>query len=228
MEAQVADVVEEPGLLLKKHMSGNLMLHNLGWGMGMRYGQQKTVKRDLIYEFDFVKMRHPKEVKIANPNFTRPPSYVYGKQNDLFVFRLGAGFENQLFRKGEKSGVELRYHLSAGASNAVMKPVYLLILPGAFAVQPIPTKYNPEEHFNEDIFGLADFSYGLDELGFRPGGYTKAGFIFEWGDFEEDIRTVEVGATLDVYAGRLPLMAFIQNKSTFVSFYIAMSFGKRW
>ena len=227
-EAQISDELEEATVLLKKQFSGNVFLHNLGWGFGARYGAFKNVKLDRIYEFDFAKYKHPKEVKIVNPAYNRPPSYVYGKLNELFFLRFGIGNERLLYRKGEKNGIEIRYHLSGGLNAALLKPVYLLILPTDQNQNPTPLKYNPDEHFNSEIFGVADFSYGLDELKLRPGGYAKFALMFEWSEYDEDLRSLEAGVTIDAFPARLPVMAFIENKHTFVSLYLALSLGKRW
>lgn len=226
-QAQIADVIKEPDLLLKKHFTGNLFIHNLGWGFGVRYGKMKNIRRDLVYEFDFLKMKHPKEVRSFNPAVPNPAAYIYGKLNSMFITRYGLGYHKLLFEKGEKNGLQIRYNLSGGFDLGILKPVYLEIIESVIDFR-VPRKYDPNLHFNDNIYGSADFSYGLDELFVRPGIYGKFAMIFEFSEYNEDYRSIETGITIDYFPQKVPVMAFIDNKNAFISFYLSIHLGKRW
>jgi len=89
---QAQDVTEadtvDMGILLPKEKAGNVMLHTLGYGFGYRFGVNKTYYKNRMFEFDFLEMRAPNQVRRYNENFPNPRSYVYGKLNSLFIIRV--------------------------------------------------------------------------------------------------------------------------------------------
>jgi hypothetical protein len=142
--------------------------HNLGWFVSGRYGLSKTKNSDLIYEFDLWRTKHPKEVRVQNQQFVNPKSYTYGKLNDMYNTHFGIGTQRVIFDKGEKRGVEVRYHLSGGASMAVLIPVYLEVLYASNPSDPLrfvtrTELYDPSRHVADNIFGGAPFGTGFSE-----------------------------------------------------------------
>lgn len=223
----------ETEILLKQEASGGLIIHSNGWGLNFRRGTHVTAKRKRIWEFEVVSMKHPKEFKSVNPYFENSKGYVYGKQNSFLLVRPGFGYQNVLFHKEDRKGggVEVRYHYYGGLSLGFAKPVYLEILtptlvPFEFTLST--EKYNPNEHYIDNIYGKAPFAKGLDEIKVHPGIYVKSGFSFDYASRQDNIRSLETGIVLDAFYKKVPIMALTENKQFFLSFYVSLHFGAKW
>jgi hypothetical protein len=234
LQAQIGEEVPQgPQLNYFKYATGGLGLHNFGWYLGAKYGKTKSRLDDRIWEFDLWRTRHPKEVRISNPQFINPRPYVLGKLNDLFLLHIGYGTQRLIFDKSEKNGIEVRYHLSGGPGIALLKPIYLDILypvspNDPFSMTTRTERYDPARHFENNIYGSSSFQTGFDELNVMPGLYAKGGFIFEWGAYTEEIKVLEAGLAADFYPQRLPVMSGTPNPQLFLSFYLGFHIGKRW
>ena len=219
-------------LLYKNTASFGLNIHSAGWGIDFRRGKNINAFKKKIYEFEFVGIRHPKQIKSVNPFFENAKSYFYGKTNSLLAFRAGMGRQKQLFGKADRSGVEIRLNYSVGPSFGITKPVYLDILypiqNQQFEFNVVTEKYDPDRHRIEDIYGRAAFTNGLDELKVTPGLYGKVGLSFEYGSDDDDIKAIETGIVVDAYSKEIPIMAFIEDDQIFFNFYINILYGKKW
>lgn len=226
------EYVEEKPVLMKNEATFGVNFHTSGTiGLQFRRSFNLTGYKKWIFESDIVGLKHPKEIKTVNRYFDNAKSYVYGKLNTFNSLRVGTGIQQVLYSKAEKNGIEIRLVYSGGLSLGILKPVYLNILKdnGKFGEKGISVeKYNPEEHYIDNIYGRAPFTEGLDELGFRPGLYGRLGFNFEYAPIFEDVKSIEVGATVDAFPKDIPIMAFIDNKQLFLSFYITIMYGRKW
>jgi len=218
-------------VLLRKKMSGGIVLHNRGWGFQFQKGRNITFFKSVIWEASAVSMKSPKQVRTINPYFSNAKSYFYGKINHVFVFRGGIGFDKMLNRKPYWGGVEIRLVGFGGVSLAITKPVYLYILKftsSYYDYQIVIEKYDPEKHFLDNIYGRAPFSRGLGELRLYPGIYGKFGMNFEYGHYNSKIKSVEVGAVIEFFPIPVPVMAFNESDYYFLTLYINISIGKRF
>jgi hypothetical protein len=225
------EYVEDKPVLMKNEATFGLQIHSSGWGIQFRRSKNLTVSKKRIYEGDYVGMKHPKEIKTVNPYFDQAKSYVYGKENSFTVLRAGTGTQRTLYSKAERNGVEVRLQYSGGLSLGITKPVYLNILKptGQYGEYDIVVeKYDPTRHYIDNIYGRAPFTQGIGEINFHPGLYGKLGFNFEYAPVFEDVKALEIGAILDVYPTEIPIMAFIDNKQFFLSFYITLMYGRKW
>jgi hypothetical protein len=218
-------------VLFRKEMNGSLILHSQGWGLEFRYGHNRTVTKKLMYEANLLELKDPKEIRTINPFFTNTKSYIYGKMNALYILRLGLGQQHMLNRKPYFGGVELRAFYTGGLSVGFAKPVYLEIVKIDMSVyQPIIVveRYDPDNHFNDNIYGRAPFTKGFDKLKPYPGAYLKAGLSIDFGTLNQKPKTVEVGAVLDLYAKPIPIMAFNTPDQFFLTIYLSFGIGKRY
>lgn len=220
-------------ILLKHEASGGLVLHSNGWGFIFRKGTHATAKKKRMWEVEVVSMKHPKEFKSVNPYFENAKGYIYGKQNSLLVLRGGYGHQRVLYHKEDRKngGVEVRYHYYGGASLGLTKPVYLEILVPTsvpFEFTLVTEKYNPDEHYIDNIYGKAPFAKGLGEIKIYPGIYLKSGVSFEYASRQDNVRTIEAGVVVDGYYKKIPIMALTDNKQVFLSFYVNIQFGAKW
>ena len=184
-----------------------------------------------MLEFEFLTMKHPKEVRSINSQFPDAKSYIYGKLNDFAILRAGVGVQKVLNSKarGIKNAVEVRYLYNMGLSMGILKPVYLYILNFNSNYEAYTTveKYDPDKHFTDNIFGRAPFTKGLNEIKLHPGGYAKFGLNFDFSANEELVKSIEVGANLDAYPTDVPIMAIQDNKKFFLTLYISFNIGNQ-
>ena len=211
--------------------SGGFVLHSGSWGLFYRKGKHVTGYKKKFYEIEFAHMKHPKEIKLSNDRYENSKPFAYGKLNTFMIFRGGVGMQHTLFGRNRHSGVEIRYLYSGGLSAGITKPIYLEIIKHG---QPqeldvlVVERYDPDIHAAHDIFAKAAFTYGFDELKFYPGAYGKFALSFEYGSGSTDVKTIEAGIVADYYGQRIPIMAYIDNKSLFINLYIAITWGGKW
>lgn len=225
------EYVEEKPVLMKNEATGGLNFHTGSWGVQFRRSFNRTVKQKQMFEADFIGMKHPKEIKSVNQAFDRARSFVYGKLNTFSILRAGTGQQKVVYSKAERTGVEVRFVYSGGLALGIIKPVYLNILKptGNFGeFELVVEKYDPEVHYIDDIYGRAPFTEGIGEIGFRPGAYARIGFNFEYAPIFDDVKALEVGATIDAFPKEIPIMARTENNRFFLSFYITIMYGRKW
>lgn len=239
--------VEEPdttgdNLLFRKEKAGSAIFHSAGWGLGYRFGKNKTYFNKKMFEVDIVEMKSPKEYKRVNPNFSNSRRYIYGKMNNVYLIRFGYGVQKLLNDKPYWGGIEVRFFYYGGLEVGLAKPVYLYIANytkvGEQIYYDITTeKYDPKIHFpyrvigpsrDIDIYGKAPLFRGFGEIKPYPGIYAKLGFNFEYGTNNQSIKAIEVGATVDAFPKAIPIMAFNDPYHFLVNVYISFNFGKRY
>jgi hypothetical protein len=222
----------ETGFILKKEYSVHFLAHSEGLGLGFRWGQRNTVNSGRFIDFDIVNMKHPKEIKMSNVYmFDEARKFVYGKQYYVFMSRIGLGSLRVMNEKPYWGGIDVRRFYSFGASIALAKPTYLYILDNtaySYYYDLVLQRYNPEEHNLSNIYGRGPFLEGFSKSRIYPGAYFKTGFSFEYGPEKSLLRYIETGVVVDVYASKIPIMAFNKNRNYFISFYISANFGKRY
>ena len=216
-------------ILLKKEFTYGVVLHNLGMGINLRKGTNKTFFNSRIFELEIVSMKHPKQVRVINPYYYNARSYVYGKLNHVYMLRIGYGFKKLLNRKPYWGGVEVRALYLGGFSLAIAKPVYLYFWDDTYSYLK-EEKYNPENyyHSSEYIYGRAPYMSGIAEIKAYPGVYLKGGLNFEFGVDNDKIRALEAGGVLELFPVAIPIMAFNPPQNVFVTFYINFHLGKRY
>ena len=218
-------------VLLRREFAGGLILHSRGWGFHFRKGKNLSYKRSLQWEIDAVSLKSPKQIKTINPYFNNAKSYVYGKLNHVYILRAGIGIKRLLNRKPYWGGIELRFIYFGGFSLALAKPIYLYVLnytPEDEDYTIDIERYNPEIHGLDNIYGRAPFTSGIENTRLHPGLYAKLGLNFEFGNYNSSIKAIETGAALDFYPFPVEIMAFNPEHSFFITFYIGISFGKRY
>jgi hypothetical protein len=240
-----ADTVDM-GFLLRKEKSGNIALYTLGYGVGYRFGINKSYYKNRMFEFDLLEMRAPNQVRRYNENFPNPRSYIYGKLNSLFIIRAGIGRQIVLNRKPYWGGVEVRAFYYGGLDIGLAKPTYLYI--AYYSIDPNNNqlifdkteleRYDPDKHFSyigsnptpplNDIYGRGPIFSGISGIKIYPGLYAKGGFNFEFSAQNDRIKSVEIGAALDVFPKPIPIMAFSDPTYFCITGYLSFHIGKRY
>lgn len=218
-------------VLFRKEMNGAAFIHTNGWGLEYRIGHNRDYFNKRMLEFDLLEYKHSKEIKTINQFYTNTKSYIYGKLNTVYIVRAGFGEQRQLNRKPYSGGVELRLFYFGGLSMAFTKPVYLNILDWDSTETRliiVTEKYNPLEHYPDNIYGRASFLKGFNEIKPYPGGYVKLGLGIEFGTINQNTKLVEIGAVLDYYAKPIPIMATQKPDQFMLTLYLSFGLGKRY
>ena len=218
-------------LLFRKELSASAIIHNNGWGIEFRAGKNRSIFNKLMFEANLIEMKDSKEIKSINPFFTNTRSYFYGKLNAVYMLRTGVGQQRMLNRKPYYGGVELRLFYSGGLSTAFAKPVYLNIIEleeGSYRYITITERYNPEDHFPDNIYGRASFFKGFNQLAVYPGIYAKAGLSVDFGTLNQRPKIIEAGVAFDLFPKGIPMMAFKDPDQFFMTLYLSFGIGKRY
>jgi TM2 domain-containing membrane protein YozV len=218
-------------IILLKETTGGIMLHTQGWGLRFSKGYNKSEFKKRMIVVEFLEMQSPRQIRTINPYFTNSKSYVYGKLNAVYILRGSYGIHRLLNRKPYWGGVELRFFYMGGVSLGFAKPVYLYILkpsPQFYEYTIVEERYDPNQHYVDNIYGRAPFVKGFDEIGFYPGIHTKIGLDFDYGVYRTKVKSLEVGAIVDIFPRPLPIMAFNDPDYYFLTFYLSFNFGKRY
>lgn len=220
---------EHKPLLYRNEFSYGLTVHTAGWGLDFRRGFHNTGMKKTVLEAEIISMRNAKEIRTVNPYIDGARAYVYGKMNYLTVMRFGFGEQRTLFGKSERGGIAIQLNYSGGLSLGFAMPVYLQIVndpPNQYST--VIVKYDPELHSVDKIVGRGPLFRGIGETKIYPGIYGKMGFNFDWNKNDDKISSLEAGVMLDVYAKKIPVMAFIDNNQVYFNFYLAILFGSKW
>lgn len=215
-----------------------------GFNLSVRKGKIRNVHITNFYEMEFANFKHNKEMRMVSERDYGTKYFVYGKKNDFFNLRAGVGRTKRIFEKSESNGVQVAYSLMVGPSLGLIKPYYLFIgNPQYDEFKGREVYVYADEKYDENVLpennhylnmerdwvvkGPSGLSKGMSELNPLPGGYVKFGLNFEFANFYDQVRMVEIGGVLDLYAGEIPVMIITKNKPYNVSLYLNIYFGSR-
>jgi len=222
------ELIEEQKVFFRNEKSFAVLLNTDGIGISYRGAKRIDFLNKRLFEIEAATLKHPKEYKLSNPYY-QGGSFVFGKLNSTFYLRAGIGHQHELFKKADLGGVAIRYFYSGGPVLALYKPIYYKVLYFVSVNEPPIIK---EEKFNassialpQDIYSRASITKGFDEIKVLPGAYAKTGFNFEYSKQDKIIHAIEVGAQINVFPKKLPIMASRDNKAIFFSLFVSYRFG---
>jgi hypothetical protein len=237
------DSPQNVGIIYNQEFTVDFTLHTGGlFSLGVNMGKLKTYYKTTYLHFDIDELRHNKEhrqsLESISGNFPNLPgsnsrSFIFGKQNSLFVIRAGKGWKRYFSEKYHKRGVAVGVVWELGPSLGFSKPYYLEL----FKMVDGETVLSSEKYTQENadrfldinsIFGSSTFSTGIGETELVPGIHAKAAMHFDWGAFNEFISALEVGVMVDVFMKRIDLMVTEENRAYFLNLYLNLQLGKRW
>jgi len=221
------EIDEQPRIVFRNEFTLGLLLSTDGYGISYREGKRLDFFNRRLLEFDIVTLKHPKEVRLSNPAYQTPGTFVFGKKNSVLVFRGGIGHQKEIFEKGDLGGVAVRYFYTAGPALAFYKPIYYKILKfvSSYEAEIIEEKFDVKKHDPTMIYGKCSFFKGIEEGKFLPGFYGKAGFSFEYSRQEKVIHAIEIGAQIDAFPKAIPIMDVAKNKAVYFSLFASYRFG---
>ena len=226
---ELARQAEEGILIYQKQSIFGLQLRTNGYGAFYEFGRMKTNRKTTLYRIDITEIKHNKEEKRLGDSFIFGNPYVYGKINNFYPITLGVGQQYIFGQKGNKNGVAVSGHYTAGISVGLLRPYYLNVddpLEGEKAI-----KYSQEDSAlfldQSAIISGGGFGKGWSELKVKPGAFAKVGMRFDFGRYNESVQALEIGMSVEAYASKIPLMALQDDKRFFFQGYIAFLFGRR-
>lgn len=231
---------------LTDEFSGGYRLNSDGWSFFVNRGFIKSESDKPHTSFiwvDISEKKHPKEFKTLNENFIvsypdelKPISYKYGKINNFYQFKFGYGRMIPLSGKLDKRSVQINWVYGVGISLGLLKPYYLdLFLPEGTGFVRKFDKYTEanKEYFLDlnnrgTIIGGSYFYKGIGETKIQPGLIGRSGFYFDYSTSRKAFLGVEIGASVEVYTRKIPIMINTANNAAFFNLYADFRFGKRW
>jgi len=226
-------VYGEDGIdILYSHTSGvHLIAHSQGAGIGAHYGLFINAKTSRSINSDLLFFKHEKEERTSNPVYIDGLPYIFGKLNSFLIFRINIETRKEITPKLRNGAVKVERVFRYGVGLGFEKPVYLEIgYPEIMYDYLVTERYNPDEHFYNDIYGRSPWVNGLDEMTVIPGGNLSYGLSFEYGDVRGRTRYIEMGTSLDVFVRPVEIMAvqFVESQLLFLSLYIKIGLGANW
>lgn len=173
-------------------------------------------------------VQHPREVALLNNFIGSSGIYKLEKVNYQWVIRPALNFRSIVSARPDRRSVGVNVVSAVGLPVAYNWPVYVTILEvDAFGNENFSTvPYNPEIHPQGIITGRASFTNGMSAGGFIPGLSLQGGLEFTWGNYRTDMNILGIGARVEAFASKLPIMFNTQlNRSVLSSFYINFAFG---
>lgn len=218
---------EQVQVIFKSELTVGASLSTDGFGLSYREGKRLDFFNRRLLEFEISTLKHPKEIKLSNPFYQTPGSFVFGKENSVILFRGGIGHQKEIYEKGDQGGVAIRYFYTGGPVIAFYKPIYYKILRfvGSYEAEIIEEKFDITKHDPTMFYSKSSYFKGISEGKFMPGLFGKAGFNFEYSKQEKIIHAIELGAQINIFPKKIPIMAAAANKAVFFSLFASYRFG---
>lgn len=220
---------EEGVLIYHKHSIFGVQGRTNGYGIFYELGQMKTNRRTNTYRIDFTEIKHPKEEKSTTDALFLGNPYIYGKQNYFYQLSLGFGQQYILGQKGNKNGVAVSAIYNGGLILGLLRPYYIDVNDAAFTNGKI-IKYSVADSaafLGTDIIGGTGIGKGWNELSIKPGAFVKAALRFDYGRFNESVKALEAGISVEFFGSKIPIMVAQKEKNLYFQGYIALMFGRR-
>jgi hypothetical protein len=218
---------EQQKVFFRNERSFAVLLNSDGVGLSYRGAKRIDYLNKRLLEIEAGTLKHPKEYRLSNPYTQSTGSFVFGKLNTVFYLRGSIGHQHELYKKADLGGIAIRYFYSGGPVLAIYKPIYykVLYLITANEYEIKEEKFSTSIALPQDIYSRASFTKGLDEIKVLPGIFAKAGFNFEYSKEDKLIHAIEVGAQINAFPKKIPIMASADNKSLYFSLFVSYRFG---
>jgi len=77
------EIDEQARIVFRNEFTFGLILSTDGYGISYREGKRLDYFNRRLLEFDMVTLKHPKEVRLTNPAYQTPGSFIFGKKKIL-------------------------------------------------------------------------------------------------------------------------------------------------
>jgi hypothetical protein len=219
---------EEGNLSFRKQSAFGLELRTNGYGAFYELGKRRSPRYSNLYTVEITEIKNRKEDKLGGAENFFSNSYIFGKQNNFYQFKLGFGQQYILGQKGNKNGVAITASLYGGLALGFLKPYFLQVIDSVGQEKNISYKQDSITFLDRgSIIGGAGFTKGWNEVKLKPGAFVKAALRFDFGRYNERVQALEIGMSLEAYAQKIPIMIYNDPKRLFFQGHIAFVFGGR-
>ena len=218
---------EQQKVFFRNEKSFAILLNSDGVGISYRAAKRIDFRNKNFLEIEAGTLKNSKQYRQQNP-YAPGGTYFFGKLNSTFYLRGGIGRQHELFKKADLGGIAIRYFYSAGPVFAIYKPIYyrVLHLVSGNEYEIKVEKFDPAAvTIPSDIYAKSSFIKGLGETKVMPGLFAKAGFNFEYSKEDKIIHAIEVGAQINAFPKKIPIMAIPNNKTLLFSLFVSYRFG---
>lgn len=225
--AAQGEIDDQKRVMYRDESSYGGFLNSNGFGFNYRYGFWRNARNQFILDGDLTYVKHSKEVKTTVAYDYQSHRYVFGKQNLFWELKGMAGWQKELYRKHDKTGISVRMFYSGGLSVGFLKPLYYEVYSFSSigeAVSVEDMKFDPAIHQTQ-IGGRGPFFMGFDELRIVPGLTAKTGLSFEYSQRDAILHALEAGVSLTIYPKEIPIMATEKNSFLFFNLIVGYRFG---
>jgi hypothetical protein len=219
---------EEGDLIFNKHGLFGIKLATDGYGIFYERGKYKTSTRTFLYQIELNEKKDQKDHKVSavgNNGFTFN-SIVKGKLNNFYQLKLAVGQQHLIGGKGNKNGVAVTALYTGGVSIGMLKP-YLVDVTTANSDSVFRSSYPTIIDSGYLEQGATGFFAGWGGLKIKPGLNAKAAMRFDYGRLNQTITAIEAGVTGEYFFGKIPMIAFVPQRSFFFNAYVSIMFGRR-
>ncbi len=231
------------GVIFNEESFIDLRLNTNGWSIG--YGKAEIVQYDRItwQGIEFGEIKHPKQDRRTfdllafGATGSSNRSYVYGKQNNLFILKYNIGRKRYFTDKAERKGAAVGVSYSGGPMLGLVKPYLLDVVTreinsdGTISRGLEALQY---DGMNDDIFldpneivGPSGLLKGWGKLKVQPGLHGKVAMHLDWGAFEKFVRGLDIGLQVDFFFKKVPIMILEDNAQLYMNLFISAHLGKR-
>lgn len=224
------------GILYNKEKAFDLRFLTHGWAADVYLGTLKSYYKTQYYRFGISNLRNASEKRFAT-DFSATGfgigvrHYIYGKQNYVYTLHGGWGMKRYYTEKAEKKGVALAMNYSGGLVAGLLIPYYLDVSDPQKKGSESTIKYTPETaglFLDRNVIrGKGGVFRGVSEASVVPGIYVRTGVHLDWGAFDEFLKAVEIGAQLQVFTKKMPIMVNKESRPYFFNLYVSLQVGKR-
>ena len=219
---------EEEGLLTYSRQNiFALQLRTDGYGFFYEHGRNKTARKTATYLFELTETKHPKEERTVNNNGFFSNSFIYGKINNLYSTKLGYGQQYILGQKGNKNGIAVMAIYQGGLALGLVRPYYVEINESGGTRFVRYESADSALFLRGSIIGAGGIRRGWSELEVVPGAFAKLALRFDFGQFNEIVKGVQIGVTGEAYSKEIPLLVGSKPERFFYNINFALLFGRR-
>lgn len=212
------DYDKEYLLGVNKNTNGGLI-----GGFAIKIGTRIDDSQFSFLSLELSNVKHPKETRYTT---ILGNNYVFGKSNYLYSIRPHVGREIILFKKAPNQGVQVSALAAAGPSFGLIAPYYI-----EYAINRVETvvePYDPAVHQSRfNILGTDQLLQGISQSKLAFGGMAKAALHFEFGLFKGNVTGLEVGAMVEGFHKKIPLILNAERPQFFQSGYFTLFYGFR-
>jgi hypothetical protein len=217
---------EEGELIFNKHSIFGVKLATDGYGISYERGKFKSNTRTVIYQFELNEIKSEREAKISAANDPDGvSSYIFGKENNFYQFKVSMGQQHRIGGKGNKNGVAVTALYTGGLSAGILKPYLVNVVDQYNNTFKSTYPTIVDSGYLEE--SAAGFFSGWNQLKIKPGLNAKTALRFDWGRFNESITAIEVGISGEYYFSKIPIMMIVPEQHFFFNGYVTILFGKR-